>query len=233
MRYFIAWALTIVVGGGIAGAATGTIALALTAPFVYKQQPSLKLLPTKADCDVGDLLKVQAETTGKRILWRLAGPVGARMEPDSSGKWVLFAASKPGIYVIQAVTAAADEPSEIAECIITVKGVGTDPKVDPVVVKGVKAHVIVIVDQAQPNAQLTALLNGPVSGQLKAKGHFWHVLDVKSPSVAEKKYGPLIQAAGGVPCIIFVYTDGRKSESSQLPIAADDVLKLVKEKTGL
>src|SRR5687768_17332652 len=76
-------------------------------------------LPPEVAAPPGRIVKLTAVTDGKLVRWQLAGD-DADLIPFPDGKTALFCSPKPGRFTVFAWTAAGDEPSEAAKCVITV-----------------------------------------------------------------------------------------------------------------
>ena len=92
----------------------------------------LLTLPKEVKGEPGAFLRVVAETPGKVVKWRPVDP-GLNLFPVDllkDTKVAVVVALKPGRYRLQAVTALADEPSDIVETTVIV-GDAPDPGPDP------------------------------------------------------------------------------------------------------
>jgi len=94
--------------------------------------PSL-VLPKEVKGEPGAFLRIAAETPGKVVKWRVVDG-GLNLFPVDllrDSKVAVVVALKPGRYRLQAVTALADEPSDIVETVVVV-GNAPPPGPDPV-----------------------------------------------------------------------------------------------------
>lgn len=89
-------------------------------------------LPTTLAAKPGRLIKITATTDGKVVRW-INGSLDADLIPMESGLSAIFSSPNPGKYLIYAYTAAADVPSEPAQCLVVVgdPGPGPAPPIPP------------------------------------------------------------------------------------------------------
>jgi len=80
--------------------------------------PAIKL-PAEVKASPGRLVQLKAETAGAVVKWSLTSD-DADLVPFPDGKLAVFAAAKPGRYLILAWTAANNEPSDAARCVVVV-----------------------------------------------------------------------------------------------------------------
>lgn len=93
--------------------------------------PPAVMLPAEVNAAPGRIVQLKAETTGRSVRWALASD-DADLIPFPGGKVALFSAAKPGRYLVFAWTAAGDEPSEAARCVVVVGSPpGPGPPTDP------------------------------------------------------------------------------------------------------
>jgi hypothetical protein len=88
--------------------------------------PTIKL-PAEVKASPGRLVQLKAETTGATVKWALTSDE-ADLIPFPDGKLAVFAAAKPGRYLVLAWTATGNEPSDAARCVIVV---GDAKPIDP------------------------------------------------------------------------------------------------------
>jgi len=77
------------------------------------------LLPAEVNAAPGRLVQLKAETNGTLVKWALASN-DADLVPFPDGKLAVFAAAKPGRYLVLAWTASGNEPSDAARCVVVV-----------------------------------------------------------------------------------------------------------------
>lgn len=87
--------------------------------FAALAGPPTITLPPEVAAPPGRIVKLSAVTDGKLVRWQLAGDE-ADLIPFPDGKTALFCSPKAGRFTVFAWTAAGDEPSEAARCVITV-----------------------------------------------------------------------------------------------------------------
>lgn len=104
--------------------------------------PGITLPPTLT-LEPGRLAKIEATTIGKTVRWVNPDPVNMDLIASESGRWIIVAAPKPGIYRVAAFTTivvvdaenrlVSVELPEAAVCVITVAGPKPpEPPVPPV-----------------------------------------------------------------------------------------------------
>jgi hypothetical protein len=93
--------------------------------------PPVISLPPQVEAQAGRIVKLAAATDGKLVRWQLATD-DADLIPFPDGKTALFCSPKAGRFVVFAWTAAGDEPSEAAKCVITVTDLAPVPPPKPV-----------------------------------------------------------------------------------------------------
>jgi hypothetical protein len=76
-------------------------------------------LPVEVTAAPGRLVKLKAETAGTFVKWALASD-DADLVPFPDGKLAVFAAAKPGRYLVLAWTAIDGIPSDAARCVVVV-----------------------------------------------------------------------------------------------------------------
>ena len=76
-------------------------------------------LPAEVTARPGRLVTLTAETDGRHVRWALASDA-ADLVPFPGQKTALFCSPHPGRYVVFAWTAAGDEPSAAARCVVVV-----------------------------------------------------------------------------------------------------------------
>lgn len=96
--------------------------------FAAAVGPPTISLPPEISAPPGRIVKLAATTDGKLVRWLLANE-DADLVPFPDGKTALFCSPKAGRFTVFAWTAAGDEPSEAAKCVITV---GDEPPPKPV-----------------------------------------------------------------------------------------------------
>ena len=77
------------------------------------------LLPAEVNAAPGRLVQLKAETNGTLVKWALTSD-DADLVPFPDGKLAVFAAAKPGRYLVLAWTASGNEPSDAARCVVVV-----------------------------------------------------------------------------------------------------------------
>jgi len=87
--------------------------------FQSLAEPSGVLLPAEVNAAPGRLVQLKAETNGTLVKWALASN-DADLVPFPDGKLAVFAAAKPGRYLVLAWTASGNEPSDAARCVVVV-----------------------------------------------------------------------------------------------------------------
>ncbi|MCZ2341039.1 MAG: hypothetical protein LC104_04490 [Bacteroidales bacterium] len=99
------------------------VLVALAAP------PSITL-PAEVLARPGRLVTLTAQTTGQQVRWLVASEA-ADLVPFPGEKTALFCTPTPGRYLVFAWTAAGDEPSEAARCVVVVRDTPPVPPVPP------------------------------------------------------------------------------------------------------
>ncbi len=87
--------------------------------FQSLAEPSGVLLPAEVNAAPGRLVQLKAETNGTLVKWALTSD-DADLVPFPDGKLAVFAAAKPGRYLVLAWTASGNEPSDAARCVVVV-----------------------------------------------------------------------------------------------------------------
>jgi len=89
--------------------------------FILTQpvEPPTVQLPVEVYAAPGRLVQLKAETTGTLVKWALASD-DADLVPFPDGKLAVFAAAKPGRYLVFAWTAIDGVPSDAARCVVIV-----------------------------------------------------------------------------------------------------------------
>jgi hypothetical protein len=86
--------------------------------FLLGSPPTVEL-PAEVRAQPGRLVTLTAKSDGRVIRWALASDE-ADLVPFPGGQTALFCAAKSGRYLVLAWTAAEDQPSEAARCVVIV-----------------------------------------------------------------------------------------------------------------
>lgn len=232
-----------------------TLTVLLLAMTVFAEGVQLKL-PAEVKGEPGAFVKVTAETNGKLVKWKALDRGLALFPVDllKDTKTAVVTAVKPGKYRLQAVTALADEPSDIIETVVVVgnptpptpptppKPPEPTPSPAPIPVEGFR--VLMIYESADlsklPIAQQSVLFSRPLRDYLNSKCVMgpdnktkeWRIYDKDTDVTGESKLwqDAMKRERKSLPWVII--STGKSGYEGPMPENTEKTLELLKKYGG-
>jgi hypothetical protein len=232
-------------------AARGAVLFAALTTSALSAAPPELVLPKEVAAEPGTFVVVPATTIGKTVTWKVLD-AGLTMFPSAllkDSKTAVVIAQKPGKYRLIAVTAVADEVSEIVETVIVVGNPSpipddgkTDPIPEPKPVDPVTPAqlVVVVVDETADRATTLRgklMFDPAIAARFNDKGHKWRVIDkdvVGADGQTPADVRKFIKLAADKPYPSYYLVDptGKIRGSGAIPAKMSDFLDAVKKAGG-
>jgi hypothetical protein len=215
------------------------------------EAPSITL-PDELTVKAGRIIKITAETNGKRVRWIAVGMPREDMDLypiDDEARSVLFCCPVPGTVTLMAYTALGDQPSDVAICTITIEaqeprpppepGPGPkppDPKPTPIPTAGNRVLIVYETELAEmvklPPARAAIITSTVLRAYLTAHQVEGRFLDPDTEFTTEPQVwrDAMKLPRDSVPWIYV--SNGKTGYSGPLPENVSDTLAILKKYFG-